>query len=79
MTPLIWVYAARTHRWVAMVAESNERLQTHRCDVRRERSEPWEPNPEAAERSRRHMAGIREVMGWGPNPFIEEGERRGEP
>lgn len=72
MSPLVIVLPARTLRWLAMVADDNETLRVHRCDARRDRSEPWEPNPEAAERSRRHMAGIRQVMGWGPNPFIDE-------
>lgn len=72
MSPLVWILPAKTKKWLAMVAESDERLQIHRCDVRRDRTDPWEPNPEAAERGRRYMAEIRQVMGWGPNPFIDE-------
>lgn len=72
MSPLVWILPAKTKRWLAMVAESGERLEIHRCDARKERADPWEPNPEAAERGHRHMAEIRQRFGWGPNPFIEE-------
>jgi len=72
MSPLVLVLPARTLRWLAMVADDNETLRIHRCDVRRGQTDPWEPNPEAAARGRRHMAEIRQVMGWGPNRFIDE-------
>lgn len=70
MTPLVWIFPARTKRWVAMIAEAGMRLEVHRCD-QRDPYQPWEPNPEVAERARRGNALARRVLA-GEDPFNEE-------
>jgi hypothetical protein len=75
MSPLVWVYAARTKRWVAMVAESEMRLQVHRCDQRNP-APRWKPDPVIAESAHRGNALARRVLS-GDNPFTEEEERHG--
>ena len=75
MTPLVWIFPARTKRWVAMVAEAGMRLEVHICDQRDPRK-PWEPSPEVAESAHRGNALVRRVLA-GENPFIEQEERRG--
>jgi hypothetical protein len=70
MTPLVWIFPARTKRWVAMVAAPGMSLEVHICDQRDPRL-PWKPNPEVAESAHRGNALARRVL-RGDNPFIDE-------
>lgn len=62
-------------RWVSFTLErlgEATALVPHVCDDPDPTPVKWEPDPVVAVRSRQRMAEIRQVMGWGPNPFIDE-------
>jgi hypothetical protein len=62
MSPLVHVFSARTRKWVAMVAESEMRLQVHQCDQRDPSPVRWVPDPAVAERSARGNALVRRTL-----------------
>jgi hypothetical protein len=70
MSPLIWIYPARTRRWVAMVAESNRRLEAHRCDDRGVQLRET-PDPAIAASAHRGNELARRVLA-GDSPFTDE-------
>jgi hypothetical protein len=60
-----------------MIAESEMRLQVHRCD-QRDPFPRWEPNPAVAERSARGNALVREAIAAAKaKKLIEEEARDG--
>jgi hypothetical protein len=73
MSPLVWVFPARTRRWVAMVAESEMRLQVHQCDQRDPSPVRWVPDPERAERAARGSAFAREILAAKAQERTEKG------
>lgn len=68
--PLLWLYSARTGRWVAFLVEDRNTLTVHTCstgDRSSWRGHRWEPaTPERAERAHRGAALARAALAGEP-------------
>jgi hypothetical protein len=68
--PLVWLYHARSERWISMATDPNDRytLHVHRCRRNREDTDWRSIRPVPPEKLRAGAAMVRRVMGWTKPP-----------